>query len=141
MNSNTNHFGLSSWFLNSNREMSTYYYFSLKTEVQRKNVISIPKDNWYTVSKYLLKANKFQNENRKSSHCPKYERKIWKILPWILWAEFFKFIFSFWNLLTFKRVVCTENSRLLISAENIVFMFGWNLHCTFLVCAQSSKTW
>ena len=24
---------------------------------------------------YFLKVNKFQNENMKSSHCPKYERK------------------------------------------------------------------
>ena len=49
----------------------------------------------------------------KSSHCPKYERNTWKNLPWILRAEFFKFfrsyfgqwdvfIFSFWNLLTFR---------------------------------------
>ena len=25
--------------------------------------------------KWLLKVSKFQNENMKSSHCPKYERK------------------------------------------------------------------
>ena len=62
----------------------------------------------------FLKVRKFQNENMESSHCPKYERKIWKILPWILRAEFFKifrsycgqfddFRFSFWNLLTFRN--------------------------------------
>ena len=50
----------------------------------------------------------------KLSHCPKYEWKIWKTLPWILGAEFFKFfrsyfgqcddfISSFWNLLTFNN--------------------------------------
>ena len=48
----------------------------------------------------------------KSSHCPKYERKIWKILSWTLKGRIFSFfcsyfgqsddfIFSFWNLLTF----------------------------------------
>ena len=63
----------------------------------------------------ILKVRKFQNENMKSSHCPEYERKIWKILPWILRAEFFKlfrsyfgqcddFIFSFGNLLTFSSI-------------------------------------
>ena len=45
----------------------------------------------------FLKVRKFQNENMESSHCPKYERKIWKILPWTLRAEFFKFfLFIFW---------------------------------------------
>ena len=63
--------------------------------------------------KKYLKVSKFQNESIKSSHCPKYERKIWKFLSWILRTEFFKFfrsyfgqcddfIFSFWNLLTFS---------------------------------------
>ena len=61
----------------------------------------------------VLKVSKFQNENLKSSHCPKFERKIWKILSWILRTEFFKFfrsdfgkcddfIFCFWDLLTFS---------------------------------------
>ena len=67
----------------------------------------------------VLKVRKFQNENMELSHCPKYEQKIWKIVPWTLRAEFFKkfcsyfgqcddFIFSFWNLLTFKGHLNSE---------------------------------
>ena len=48
--------------------------------------------------KYGLKVRKFQNENMKSSHCPKYERKIWKFLPWILKTEFFKCFCSYFGL-------------------------------------------
>ena len=38
-------------------------------------------DNKYRYLCTLLKVNKFQNENIKSSHCPKYARKNLKILP------------------------------------------------------------
>ena len=64
----------------------------------------------------LLKVRKYQYENRKLLYCPKYERKIWKILPLILRAEFFNFFrvyfgqcdgykFSFWNFLTFTTIL------------------------------------
>ena len=41
--------------------------------------------------KHWVKVRKFQNEYMKSSLCPKYEWKIWKILPWHYGAEFFYF--------------------------------------------------
>ena len=85
---------------------------------------------------WMLKVSKFQNESIKSSHCPKYERKIWKFLPWILRAEFFKFfrsyfgqcddfIFSFWNLLTFR----TSPQGLIssFSLNSFLFYLNWNL--------------
>ena len=61
--------------------------------------------------KNLLKVRKFQNENMDSSHCPNYERKIWKILSWTLMAEFFKKFRSYFgqcNLLS----IFSKNSQI-----------------------------
>ena len=68
---------------------------------------------WPLLVTAVTKGQKFHNENMISSHCPKYEWKIWKLLPWMLETEFFKFfcshfgqwadfIFSFWNFLLAK---------------------------------------
>ena len=44
-----------------------------------------------------LKVSKFQNENMKSSHCPKYERKkSEKFCPKYSGQKFSKFLFIFW---------------------------------------------
>ena len=61
-----------------------------------------------------LKVSKFQNENTKSSHCPKYERKDLKNSALSIQGKIFQifrsyfgqcddFILSFWNLLTFSK--------------------------------------
>jgi hypothetical protein len=63
-----------------------------------------------------LKVNKFQNENMKSSHCPKYERKNLKNSALSVQGRIFQIfrsyfgqwddsIFSFWNFLTFTQSV------------------------------------
>ena len=62
-----------------------------------------------------LKVNKFRNYNKKSSHCPKYERKNLKNSALSIQGRIFQifrsyfgqcddFIFSFWNLLTLKKL-------------------------------------
>ena len=69
----------------------------------------------YLSGNVLLKVRKFQNENMKSSNCPKYERKKFeKFCPkyykgrifQIFFGSYFRqchdFKFSFWNFLTFK---------------------------------------
>ena len=85
-----------------------------------------------------IKVRKFQNENMESSHCPKYEQKIWKILPWTLRAEIFNFfysyfrqcddiIFSFWNLLTFKGLSFDH-----ISLINGILLYILSCACTHM---------
>ena len=64
---------------------------------------------------YSLKVSKFQNENMKSSHCPKYEQKrkekFWpkysgrnfsNTYYHSYFGQWEDSIFSFWNLLTFS---------------------------------------
>ena len=48
-----------------------------------------------------LKVSKFQNENMRSSHCPKYEQEFFKFFR-SYFGQCNDFIFSFWNLLTFR---------------------------------------
>ena len=105
-----------------------------------KSIVCMP---CTTKKSSLLKVSKFQNESIKSSHCPKYERKIWKILSWILRTEFFKFfrsyfgqcddfIFSFWNLLTFRNNLSIIWISLLLSnslrplSKNLKAVWGKN---------------
>jgi hypothetical protein len=95
--------------------ISAFYLDKQKSFIPKKKieVYHVPQIALISAKRWQLKVRKFQNENMESSRCPKYERKIWKFLPWTLWAEFFKFfcsyfgqcddfIFSFWNLLTFN---------------------------------------
>ena len=90
----------------------------------------------------LLKVRKFQKENMELSHCPKYERKISKILPWTLGAESFKyfrsyfgqfddFTFSFWNLLTFTMAVMISPERKLAKSTFVTFQKTLNIGLIF----------
>ena len=49
-----------------------------KVEIQEKDAVVVDEsgsDNKSKKGNFNLKVNKFQNENMKLSHCPKYERK------------------------------------------------------------------
>ena len=59
-----------------------------------------------TYTETRLKVRKFQNENMKLLHCPKYERNFLKISAWIFFFKFFRSFFSFWNFLTFTWIIC-----------------------------------
>ena len=100
---------------------------------------------------YLLKVRKFQNKNMKSSHCPKYERKFWKILPWIPifgqnFSNFFVHILGnattshfnseiFWPLvLSKKEVVFSENLNLKGSKIWKVIWFFAYIYIKYLLC-------
>ena len=73
----------------------------------------------HLINTYFLKVNKFQNENMKSSHCPKYEQKNLKNSAQSVQGRNFQIfrsyfgqredsIFSFWNFLTFSCHLLAE---------------------------------
>ena len=92
----------------------------------------------------LLKVSKFQNENMKSSHCPKYERKNLKNSVLSIQDKKFQifrsysgqcddFILSFWNLLTFSK--CTKHqTSISVQVYDLIFYL---YHLTrYFLCFQ-----
>ena len=62
----------------SERVWSNCFTFIKLEQVKWSGIFS----RWVESSKMAkLKVKKFQNENVKSSHCPKDEQKFWTILP------------------------------------------------------------
>ena len=83
-------------------------------------------DSLWEKFKWLLKVSKFQNENMKWSHCPKYERKNLKNSVLSIQDKNFQnfssyfgqcddFILSFWNLLTFRHSTVNNRTALLVT--------------------------
>ena len=93
---------------------------------------------------FELKVNKFQNENMKSSHCLKYERKNLKNSAQSVQGRNFQIfrsyfgqredsIFSFWNFLTFNYT--TYYLFVQISAPQFYSLF---YHVVFLLKSLSN---
>ena len=68
----------------------------------------------------------------KSSHCPKYERKIWKILPWTEFSNSFVHILGnattsyfyfeiYWPLTISERYIIQNDSKITCAIDCIIF--------------------
>ena len=96
---------------------------------------------WYSFS-VSIKVNKFQNENMKSSHCPKYERKNLKNSALSIQGRIFQIfrsyfgqsdniIFSFRNFLTFRFPYVCRNHIPQYENRNVQNFFWCDQHVEY----------